>query len=111
MTNIQLISVQEAALKIGVSTRQVYRLIHDDGLPAVRVGKRKMAISVPDLSEWLESRMVSCNTGQATESVAIKESKLCHTDAKIRPSGGLRSPILAARELGSRLGLSTERRQ
>jgi excisionase family DNA binding protein len=110
MIDFQLISVQETALKMGVSTRQVYRHIHENGLPAVRVGKRKMAVSVSALEQWLEKRLVSCDTGVATESVAVKEKKLCHTDVKTRLSTGPRSPMRAAKELGNRLGLLTERR-
>ena len=111
MTIIQLISVQETAQQIGVSTRQVYRLIHNDGLPAVRVGKRKMAVSVPELAKWLENRRVSGDTGVATEPVmANKEYKQCHTGAKTHPSGGYLTQTKAAKELDFLLAQPIKRR-
>ena len=96
---------------MGVSVRHLYRLIHDQGFPAIRIGKRRLAVLESDLREWLAGRRQVGHTEDATGSVARRETKPCHTDAKIRLSGGRPTPTQAAKELEELLGLRTKGRR
>ncbi|MBF0290267.1 MAG: excisionase family DNA-binding protein, partial [SAR324 cluster bacterium] len=103
MSDEQFLSISETASQIRVSVRQVYRLIHNDGLPAVRVGKRKMVVSQSKLMQWLENRQVSCENGFATEPVAKEEKPWGfineNTATTKRQSGGSLTSMQAAKEL------------
>lgn len=46
------VSVNEAADLLNVSHQSVYRLIHNDGLPAYRIGKRTLRIDRMELEKW-----------------------------------------------------------
>ena len=102
-----LISIAHAAEMLGgVSVRHVYRLIQNENLPVVQLGKRKKAIPLKDLKEWIDRRKSLCYDSEATGTVARnKENKPCHTAAKTRSFGGRPTPTQAARELGNLLGL------
>lgn len=48
-------SVPEAAKVLGVGVQTVYNLVHVEGFPAVRVGKRFL-IPCAGLARWLEAQ-------------------------------------------------------
>lgn len=45
-------SIEEARLAIGIGKNAMYALVHQQGFPAVRIGKR-IVIPVDSLREWL----------------------------------------------------------
>jgi excisionase family DNA binding protein len=99
-----LLSVKDTAVMLGnVSTRHVYRLIHDEGLPVVRIGKRKMAVPTDKLKEWIALRMNPCHTVVATGPVAKKEKpwdSIKENMGRIKhQSGGSLTSMRAAKEL------------
>ena len=51
----RLLTVREVADTMRVSTMTVYRLIHCDAFPAIRVGKH-FRIRTSDLEDYLESK-------------------------------------------------------
>ncbi|NGZ26075.1 MAG: helix-turn-helix domain-containing protein [Magnetococcales bacterium] len=106
-----IVSIKDAATLLGnVSTRHVYQLIHTQGLPSMRIGKRRLAIPLHGLKEWLQQRSAPSIIGIATGPVA-KEIRQCHTGGQTRIPGGRPTQMQAAKELGDLLGLKTERRQ
>ncbi len=107
------ISVKETAKALGTSLRTTYRMIHEEGLPATRMGRRSYSVPVEALNEWLDNRRLHAHTtDMRTESVvAGKEVKQCHTGAKILKFGGQATQTKAAKELGARLGLKAKKRQ
>ena len=58
VTKIELLTPQEVADAMRVSTMTVYRLVKSGQIPAIRVGKH-LRIRVADLNAYLESRMVT----------------------------------------------------
>ena len=54
----RLMSVQEVAAVLGVSTATVYKLAHEGDLPHVRIGNA-IRVEPGDLRAWLEERLVS----------------------------------------------------
>ena len=53
------ITPKEAASMLGLSLTTMYELVHSDGFPCIRVGK-KILINVEGLRKWVDeqSRMV-----------------------------------------------------
>lgn len=49
------ISTKEAAQMLGVSLPTMYELVHIDGFPSIRVGK-KILVSVEGLRNWVNER-------------------------------------------------------
>lgn len=47
-------SVQEMAVRMGISLTKAYELVHSPGFPLMRVGKR-ILIPVAEFSIWLQS--------------------------------------------------------
>ena len=54
-TNRRLLSVEQAAVYISLSEREVYNMVSIGDLDAVKHGRRKM-IDIRDLDAWIESR-------------------------------------------------------
>ncbi|HZZ50634.1 MAG TPA: helix-turn-helix domain-containing protein [Pseudonocardia sp.] len=52
---VELVTVNEAAALLRVSQMTVYRLIHANALPAIRVGRRSFRISRTDLAAYLQT--------------------------------------------------------
>lgn len=52
------ITVEEMANVVGVSRPKAYELIHKEGFPAVRIGRR-IVIPIDGLKRWLEEQAVS----------------------------------------------------
>lgn len=52
------ITVEEMANVVGVSRPKAYELIHKEGFPAVRIGRR-VVIPIDGLKRWLEEQAVS----------------------------------------------------
>lgn len=46
-------SVEEARIAIGLGRNAMYALVHQEGFPSVRIGKR-IVIPVEALKEWLK---------------------------------------------------------
>lgn len=49
-------SVEEMAQVVGISKPKAYELVHQEGFPVVRIGRR-MVIPKEGLTKWLESQM------------------------------------------------------
>lgn len=49
------ISTKEAAQMLGVSLPTMYELVHIEGFPSIRVGK-KILVSVEGLRHWVNER-------------------------------------------------------
>ena len=52
------ITVEEMANVVGVSRPKAYELIHKEGFPTVRIGRR-VVIPIDGLKRWLEEQAVS----------------------------------------------------
>lgn len=52
---VRLLTVAETALALGVSARQVWRLVATGALPAVKLGRRSTRIRSADLERYLAS--------------------------------------------------------
>jgi len=89
---------------------KVYRLIENDGLPVIHIGKRKKVILINDLKEWMEKRKTICQNECATGPVAMKEKvPWGSTNGSMEKTknqfGGSPTQMQAANELGDLLGL------
>ena len=56
-TNRRLFSVDEAAVYLSLSTREIYNMIANKALPVVAHGRRKM-LDIRDLDQWIERKKV-----------------------------------------------------
>src|SRR2546421_8527647 len=100
---------REAAEKLGgVSVRSVQRLVARGALPTVRV-LRRVLIPAEALRAFVASADPTHNSARA-ESVAWKESKPWHTDARTHRTGGSSTPTQAAKELTGLLAQLTARK-
>ncbi|MCI0440067.1 MAG: helix-turn-helix domain-containing protein [Chloroflexi bacterium] len=105
-----LFTLPEAARALSVATRTLRRLIERGELPAVRIG-RSVRVPVAAVCELVEARMTyGHNQLRAGPGMCRKEVNACHTDAKIVPFGGCRTPTQAERELDALLGPQTARK-
>jgi len=52
-TNRRLMTIEETALYLSLSKREVYNMIATHELPAVTHGRRKM-VDLVDLNQWIE---------------------------------------------------------
>jgi len=55
VTNRRLLSVNDAAIYLALSKREVYNMISSGALHSVLHGKRRM-LDIRDLDEWIERR-------------------------------------------------------
>jgi excisionase family DNA binding protein len=53
-TNRRLLSIEEGAVYLSLSKREIYNMISTRDLPAVTHGRRKM-LDIRDLDTWIES--------------------------------------------------------
>lgn len=60
----EVLTPQETAHELTVGTRDVFRLIEEEGLPVVRVGQDKLRIRREDLRTWLASRVCTLKPGE-----------------------------------------------
>ncbi|WP_407635344.1 helix-turn-helix domain-containing protein [Methylohalobius crimeensis] len=98
-----------------VSERTIRRMVEDGELTTVRVrGRQRIPVFV--LEEWLKENACSAHNSSVTRAghCQPKEDKQCHektktgsTNARTRPTGGLRTPTQAAKELAAVLELPT----
>jgi len=111
MTDPLLWSIDEAARILGdVSTRTVQRLIERREFPVIKVGRRVM-IPAQAIREWVDQKTtVTHNHHRAGPGVHGKENDACHTDAKIVPFGGYRTPTQMEKELDALLAPRTEKK-
>lgn len=54
-TQKMALSVPEAAELLGLSTARMYQIVHMEGFPSVRIGKR-IFISAKGLEQWFEAQ-------------------------------------------------------
>jgi excisionase family DNA binding protein len=52
----ELLTVGTLAARWSLSSRQIYRLITEQGLPVVRLGKRAVRFRPSDVEKWLSGR-------------------------------------------------------
>lgn len=57
-----LLTVAEVAEELKVPQKQVYSLIHDEGLPVVNLSKRRYRVYRADLNSWLTARRAASRT-------------------------------------------------
>ncbi|MGE0371846.1 MAG: helix-turn-helix domain-containing protein [Gammaproteobacteria bacterium] len=106
-----LLTVQDAARHLRVSTRTVNRLIGTRALSALKLG-RLVRIRFTDLLAFLDGKTrVPDNPGCTGPGVRNRKENVCHTVAKTVPFGGRLTPIQADRELDALLEPPTERRR
>lgn len=55
-TRKEYITVNELAVKLGVSRPMAYKLIHAEGFPMMKLGK-KVLIPLDGLDSWIKARM------------------------------------------------------
>ena len=53
------LTTDEVAEELGIPRRQVYELIHREGLPAVRLSHRAYRIVRDEYEKWLKARRAS----------------------------------------------------
>jgi excisionase family DNA binding protein len=51
-----LLSIQDVARLLGVSRASIYRLIDNQGLPAIRLSDRVQRFRERDVADWVEGR-------------------------------------------------------
>ncbi len=106
-----LLTVDEVADHLRISTRTVRRLIQAGEIPTVPIG-RSLRIRRYDLNVYVDGRVSrKHNSDCAGPGVLIKEKQACHTDAKTVPSGGRLLPGQTAKELDALLGQATRRKR
>ncbi len=52
----ELLTTEEVAKELKIPRKQVYGLIHGEGLPAIQLSPNRYRVSRNDLTEWLASR-------------------------------------------------------
>jgi excisionase family DNA binding protein len=58
VTNRRMLSVQEAAVYLSLSKREVYNMIANKELPVLPYKTRKKTIDIRDLDQWIEANKV-----------------------------------------------------
>ncbi len=61
-----LVSIEEAARLLSISTRTVYRLIEDASLPYIKLGRRTL-VSVASLENWIADQEVGASSPVPTD--------------------------------------------
>lgn len=54
----ELMSVREAARRIGVADRVLRQAVRSGDLPAFKLGKRTLRVKPADLDDWIQNRRV-----------------------------------------------------
>ena len=54
----ELLSLRQAARKIGVADRVLRQAVRSGDLPAFRLGQRTMRVKPADLEDWIQNRRV-----------------------------------------------------
>lgn len=57
-----LLTVAGVANELKVPRKQVYSLIHDQGLPAVQLSERRYRVDRAELTAWLAERRAASDT-------------------------------------------------
>jgi len=106
-----LLTIDEVADHLRLSTRSVRRLIQAGELPTVPIG-RSLRIRRYDLSTYVDGRVSrKHNSDCAGPGVHGQEKQAYHTDAKTVPFGGRLLPGQTAKELDALLGQATKRKR
>lgn len=53
---LELLTTDEVAEELRIPRKQVYGLIHDEGLPALKLSANRYRVARKDLNEWIASR-------------------------------------------------------
>lgn len=53
---LELLTTDEVAEELRIPRKQVYGLIRDEGLPAIRLSSNRYRVAREDLTAWLASR-------------------------------------------------------
>ena len=111
MPDTLLLTIDEVADHLRISTRTVRRLIQAGELPTVPIG-RNLRIRRYDLSAYVDGLVFRKHNAKcAGPGVLGQEKHACHTDAKTVPSGGRLLPGQTAKELDALLGQATKRKR
>ena len=103
MPDTLLLTIDEVADHLRISTRTVRRLIQIGELPTLPIG-RSLRIRRYDLSAYVDGRVSRKHNAKcAGPGVLGKEKHACHTDAKTVLSGGRLLPGQTATELDALL--------
>ncbi len=111
MPNTLLLTIDEVADNLRISTRTVQRMIQAGLLPSVPIG-RNIRIRRCDLITYVD-KLVSYkhNLNCVGPSVLEEEKQACHTNVKKAPSGGCLLPGQTAKELDALLAQPIERKR
>ena len=60
----ELMSLRQAARKIGVADRVLRQAVRSGDLPAFRLGQRTVRVKPADLDDWIQNRRVLHWTGK-----------------------------------------------
>ena len=60
----ELMSLRQAARKIGVADRVLRQAVRSGDLPAFRLGQRTVRVKPADLDDWIQNRRVRPWTGK-----------------------------------------------
>jgi excisionase family DNA binding protein len=55
---MEMISLRQAARKIGVADRMLRQAVRSGDLPAFKLGQRTMRVKPADLDDWIKNRRV-----------------------------------------------------
>ncbi|MCG7871064.1 MAG: helix-turn-helix domain-containing protein [Candidatus Thiodiazotropha lotti] len=94
-----LITINDAANILAISTRTVRRMLDRGDLPTVRVG-RSIRIPTKALKDWVEQ-----GTDQSEKLIQTRFISRCSTHGKKPSSGQLVAPTTASKELDDLLAL------
>lgn len=73
-----LLSLRDAAARLGVSERHLRQLIADEGLPSVRLGRRVL-IRPASLDRWLAQREETRRSSAQAASTSTPAQSLAHS--------------------------------
>ncbi len=54
----ELVTVRQAARRLGVAERVLRQAVRSGDLPAFRLGQRTVRLKPPDLDDWIQNRRV-----------------------------------------------------
>lgn len=63
----QNLTYAEAALFLGIPTNTLYSMVAERRIPHIRLGRRFVRFSVPDLERWLREQAVPAQGAQAID--------------------------------------------
>lgn len=104
---MSLISVEQAAVMLGVGRTTAYRMIEARLIPAVRMMKRGVRVHAEQLQQMIDAEAAASIAGAG----GIQETDECHIKEKTPRIGGSSSNNQMESELDALLAPRTSRQQ